>query len=67
MISKKTTTTTTKPEAYTPATASRSVTARREVSHDQIARRAYEIFKSGTGGSTEDNWFRAERELRARA
>ena len=39
----------------------------RQVTHEQIARRAYEIFKSGTGGTPEDNWFRAERELRARA
>jgi DUF2934 family protein len=49
------------------ATASRSSISARQVSHDQIARRAYEIFKSGTGGTPEDNWFRAERELRARA
>jgi len=32
--------------------------------HDQIARRAYEISQSGYGGSQDDNWFRAERELR---
>lgn len=38
-----------------------------QVTHEQIARRAYEISKSGTGGTPEDNWFRAERELRARA
>ena len=31
---------------------------------DQIARRAYEIWQSGKGGSQDDNWFRAERELR---
>jgi hypothetical protein len=68
MVNKKTTTPTTKTEASAKAsTVSRSVTARREISHDLIARRAYEIFKSGAGGSTEDNWFRAERELRARA
>lgn len=67
MISRKSTTTTTKSEDYAPSTSSRSVTARREITHEQIARRAYEIYKSGTGGSTEDNWFRAERELRARA
>jgi hypothetical protein len=41
--------------------------SRREVTHDQIARRAFEISQSGTGGSPEENWFRAERELRARA
>ena len=49
------------------ATASRSSVSPRQVTHEQIARRAYEIFKSGTGGTPEDNWFRAERELRARA
>ena len=32
--------------------------------YDQIARRAYEIWTSGKGGSQDDNWFRAERELR---
>ena len=34
------------------------------VTEDQIARRAYEIYASGNGGSETDNWFRAERELR---
>ncbi len=38
--------------------------ARREVTAQQIALRAYEISLSGTGGSPDDNWFRAERELR---
>ena len=33
------------------------------VSHDDIAKRAYEIDKSRRGGSTDENWFRAEREL----
>jgi hypothetical protein len=33
--------------------------------HEQIAKRAYEIWKSGKGGSPEENWYRAERELRA--
>ena len=32
--------------------------------YEQIARRAYEIWQSGKGGSQDDNWFRAERELR---
>lgn len=32
--------------------------------HEEIAKRAYEIWKSGRGGSQQDNWFRAERELR---
>jgi hypothetical protein len=34
------------------------------VTRDAIARRAYEIWASGTGGSEFDNWVRAERELR---
>jgi hypothetical protein len=29
-----------------------------------IAKRAFEISRSGTGGSELDNWFRAESELR---
>lgn len=32
--------------------------------HDQVAKRAYEISISGSGGSDLDNWLRAERELR---
>ena len=42
--------------------------ARREMkklSHDVIARRAYEIYISGAGGSQDDNWRRAEQELRS--
>lgn len=31
---------------------------------EQIAVRAYSIWQSGQGGSQDDNWFRAERELR---
>ena len=34
------------------------------VSHETIAFRAFEISRSGNGGSELDNWFRAERELR---
>jgi hypothetical protein len=34
-----------------------------EITHDMIARRAYEIYISGTGGSEFENWCRAEREL----
>ena len=36
------------------------------VTHEQIARRAYEISQSRTGGSEFENWVRAERELRNR-
>jgi hypothetical protein len=38
--------------------------ARPTLTHDLIARRAYEIYASGSGGSQEDNWLRAEYELR---
>jgi hypothetical protein len=35
-------------------------------SHEQLARRAYEIFlaRGGTPGNPEQDWFQAERELR---
>lgn len=33
---------------------------------EEIARRAYEIFESGERGTDEENWFRAEEELRGR-
>ena len=39
--------------------------AKREISHQMIAVRAFEIAMGGTGGSELDNWYRAERELRA--
>jgi hypothetical protein len=32
--------------------------------YDQIARKAYEIWQSGKGGGQDENWYRAERELR---
>ena len=32
-------------------------------SHDDIAKRACEIYLSGQAGSADDHWFRAEREL----
>jgi hypothetical protein len=34
------------------------------VTHEQISKRAFEIFASGKGGSQVENWLRAERELR---
>ena len=34
------------------------------VSKEQIAKRAYEIWASGKGGSQLENWLRAEKELR---
>jgi hypothetical protein len=41
-----------------------AVPARKEITQADIARRAYEIWQSGSGGSEQDNWARAERELR---
>jgi hypothetical protein len=38
----------------------------RQISHEMIAKRAYEIYVSGKGGSQHDNWLRAERELKGR-
>jgi hypothetical protein len=34
------------------------------ITSDQIAIRAFGIWQSGQGGNQDDNWFRAERELR---
>jgi hypothetical protein len=45
-------------------TASPAAASKRQPTHDEIARRAYEIYASGTGGSEHENWHRAERELR---
>jgi hypothetical protein len=35
-----------------------------EITHEEIARRAYEIAQSDDAGTDEENWRRAERELR---
>jgi hypothetical protein len=35
------------------------------ITHEMIARRAYEISQSPQCGSESDNWFRAERELKS--
>jgi len=43
---------------------SASTAVKTEISREQIAKRAYEIHLSGSGGSETDNWLRAERELR---
>jgi hypothetical protein len=37
----------------------------RVVTEAMIAQRAFEIHMGGTGGSETDNWYRAERELKA--
>jgi hypothetical protein len=38
-----------------------------ELTDEEIARRAYEISESEDRGTDEENWFRAEQELRARS
>ena len=38
--------------------------AKREITQDMIAKRAFEISQSSYCGSQEENWFRAEQELR---
>lgn len=40
------------------------VSGKKEISREQIAKRAYEISNSGKGGSEDENWLRAEQELR---
>lgn len=52
------------PKAAPAKAAVPKVASRKEVTHDDIARRAYEIWCSGQGGSEYDNWVRAEKELR---
>ena len=39
--------------------------SQRTITHDMIAKRAYEISQSPQRGSDYDNWIRAERELRS--
>jgi hypothetical protein len=41
------------------------VASKRTITHELIAERAYYISISGNGGSQDENWIRAERELRA--
>jgi len=39
-------------------------TAPKTITHEMIAKRAYEIYQSGKGGTQLENWLRAERELK---
>lgn len=50
-----------------PKPAVSAAPAKKEITYDQISQRAYDIHCSGGGGSQDDNWFRAERELRGEA
>ncbi|MFP2904528.1 DUF2934 domain-containing protein [Pyxidicoccus sp. 3LFB2] len=62
--------TATKQTPHTPArptnTEPVSPAQRNTPTHEQLARRAYEIFlaRGGTPGNPEQDWFQAERELR---
>jgi hypothetical protein len=42
------------------------ITKRREPTVEEIARKAYELSESAEPGSDEENWYRAEQELRAK-
>ena len=53
-----------RPSPFDAPAVSQSTTVRRQPTHEQIARRAYEISQSPEARSPEENWFRAERELR---
>ena len=55
---------TTAPASRQPATGI-APPQKKQITREQIAKRAYEIWRSGKGGSEAENWFRAERELRA--
>ncbi len=46
------------------ASPAKAAPAKKQITHDDIARKAFEIWASGKGGSEYDNWIRAERELR---
>ena len=48
----------------TPTKAIPTAPTKKLATHEQIAKRAFEISQSGHGGSEHDNWVRAERELR---
>jgi hypothetical protein len=62
-------------EKKTTATAAKKPATRRttkkaaepEITDEMIAERAYHISQSGNGGSDEENWLRAEAELRGTA
>jgi hypothetical protein len=60
----KATATVSTPVRNTAIPKAQSTSAKREITFDMIAKRAYEIHCSGKGGSQDENWFRAERELR---
>ena len=46
-----------------PATRTARVAKKPKVTHDMIARRAYELYERGTDGDMLEHWLEAEREL----
>ena len=42
----------------------KQTTGTKQVTHEMIAKRAYELYTSGKGGNQVDNWLKAERELK---
>src|SRR6059058_5427835 len=55
------------PRSAAPARATgipSNASQRREITNDMISRRAYEIWQRGQGGSQQDHWYQAERDLR---
>jgi DUF2934 family protein len=55
----------TTPARKTPVPKAAAPLARKEITHEMIAKRAYEIFLGGRGGDEMHNWLMAERELKA--
>jgi hypothetical protein len=55
-------------EGTAPSPGSAHTVAEAEPTHEEIARRAYELFleRGGDGGHDSDDWLRAEAELRKR-
>lgn len=53
-----------KATATTPPADSTNPSPRREVDHQRIAERAYELYNLGAPGSPMDHWLQAEHELR---
>ena len=51
----------------TASKAAASANGDSSVTHEEIARRAYEIAQGDEAGSDEENWLRAEVELRSRS
>ena len=64
MAAKETKTDAVVTEKPTTREATSSKAAAPEITHEMIAERAYHISQSGEGGTDQENWHRAEAELR---